>query len=103
GSFQITGSLLFAREYHTATLLQDGRVLITGGAQLNGIDWESLPFAEIYDPAAGTFSITGGMNTARYGHTATLLADGRVLVTGGWNTSLLNGVISAEVYDPVAG
>jgi hypothetical protein len=96
GSFQITGSLLFAREYHTATLLKDGRVLIAGGARLNGINWESLPFAEIYDPAAGTFSVTGGMNTARFGHTATLLADGRVLVTGG-------GTASAEVYDPVAG
>jgi hypothetical protein len=103
GSFQPTGSMAVARESHTATLLQDGRVLIAGGARLIGIDWESLPFAEIYDPATGTFSVTGSMNEARYGHTSTLLADGRVLITGGWNTGNLSALASAELYDPVSG
>ena len=96
-SFQQTGSMVIAREIHTATLLKDGRVLIVGGTRPNGLDWESLPFAEIYDPATGTFSLTGSLNEARWGHTATLLTDGRVLITGG------SGNGSAEIYDPVTG
>jgi hypothetical protein len=112
GSFQPTGSMAVARESHTATLLRDGRVLVAGGARPKGISWEALPFAEIYDPGTGTFSATSNMNEARYAHTATLLADGRVLITGGWNTGnlttagdtpLLMGrnLASAEIYDPV--
>ena len=103
GSFQQTGNMVMATEQHTATLLQDGRVLIAGGAGPNGFNWESLLFAEIYDPATGTFSVTGSLNEPRFGHTATLLSDGRVLVTGGWSTSSLREVASAEIYDPVTG
>ena len=74
----LTGSMGTARGFHTATLLQDGRVLITGGENGSG----QLSSAEVYDPATGTFAATGSMGTARYGHTATLLQDGRVLMTG---------------------
>ncbi|HJT17446.1 MAG TPA: kelch repeat-containing protein [Thermoanaerobaculia bacterium] len=89
GTFVRTGDMHVAREGHTATLLQDGRVLMAGGS--------SDTTAEVYDPATGTFSPTGNMMTARHGHTATLLADGRVLVAGG------NGLSSAEIYDPRTG
>ena len=100
--FHQTGNMAFGREYHTATLLKDGRVLIAGGEWTNGIEWESLPFAEIYDPATGAFSVTGSLNEARFAHTATLLPDGRVLITGGFSNSA-NNIASAEIYDPATG
>lgn len=86
GRFQPTASMSVQRESHTATLLRDGRVLIVGGQRgLNRCcpNFEALRTAEIYDPGTGTFSATGSMNEARVYHTATLLADGRVLITGG--------------------
>lgn len=56
---------------------------------------------------AGTaaFNKTGSMNTARMGHSATVLANGKVLVAGGWNGSDLSPIVfaSAELYDPVRG
>ena len=99
-TFKQTGSLAVERECHTATLLSDGRVLIAGGVTGNGFRWEALHSAEIYDPVAGSFSTTGSLNEGRYGATATLLADGRVLITGGSNQRRLN---SAEIYDPETG
>ena len=85
GTFAPTGSMTNARAAHTATMLQDGRVLIAGGT--NGIAGETngplivpLVNAEIYSPATGTFTPTGNMLHARMLHTATLLSDGRVLV-----------------------
>ncbi len=101
--FHQTGNMAFARESHTATLLQDGRVLIAGGERMDGVNWVSLPFAEIYDPATGAFSVTGSLNEARYGHTATLLSDGRVLIAGGFSTSNPGTLASAEIYDPATG
>lgn len=82
-----------SRDWHTATLLPDGTVLVTGGG-------EFLSSAELYDPGAGTWATTGSMNTARYSHTATILpTNGKLLVAGGYNstTGYLSG---AEKYDP---
>jgi hypothetical protein len=74
----------------------NGSVLITGGA---GGDEESetLASAELYDPALSSFSRAGNLNVARGDHTATLLNDGRVLITGGLNTQ---GLASAELFTP---
>src|SRR5262249_19692790 len=82
GSFRPTGNMTTGRYYHTATPLPDGTVLIAGG---DGIPFSTTSdtSAEIYDPATGAFSRTGDMNYAHTNHTATLLLDGRVLVTGG--------------------
>jgi Kelch motif len=105
GTFSPTGSMHVARGFHTATLLLDGRVLITGGDDEGWGNGHFLASAEIYDPKTGTFKPTGSMAARRSGHTATLLADGRVLIAGGYNevndgnTSLA----SAEIYSPKSG
>src|SRR5436190_1936842 len=95
-----------ARVDHTATLLKDGRVLITGGSNATG----TLNSAEIFDPSTGTFSaVSGSMNMARARHTATLLSSGKVLIAGGDVTPTLvdpNGTDvtgTAEMFDPSAG
>jgi hypothetical protein len=86
------------RRLHTATVLQDGRLLIAGGHDGSS----PTPTAELFDRNTGLFTATGDMTTARYEHTATLLPDGKVLVTGGFNSSG-QSLASAELYDPVSG
>ncbi len=98
GTFIPTGPMTTARYRHTATLLADGRVLVAGGAVSPDEAGERVASAEIYDPRTGTFGPTGAMATARAFHTATLLADGRVLIAGG-----IGPVATAEVYDPKTG
>jgi WD40 repeat protein len=82
-----SGSMDRARNWHTATLLADGRALLVGHRVT----------AEIYDPIADTFSVTGSMHSSRYTHTATLLNNGTVLITGGSDDK------TAEIYDPNSG
>jgi hypothetical protein len=104
GVFTRTGTMTIPRTFHTATLLLDGRVLIMGGVDYTFSFGGFLSSVEVYEPFTGTFTATGNMTTARAGHTATLLPDGRVLIAGG---SLNNGfnvpIASAELYDPSTG
>jgi hypothetical protein len=96
GTFASTSPLNTGREYHTATVLQDGNVLLVGGV---GIGSAALSSAELYDPTQGTFTPTdGGMMVARQLHQATLLPNGKVLITGGESTVF--PFASAELYDP---
>ena len=101
GDWSLTGSPATPRSSHTATLLPDGKVLVTGGfGATNGPDHTST--SELYDPETGTWSATGPLSDARYGHTATLLWDGRVVVAGGFNSQ--KGYLNTtEVYDPATG
>ena len=101
GTFIKTGDLNAPRIGHTATLLNDGRVLIAGGHGVGSAVETPVSSAELYDPASGTFSLTGNMTMGRSGHTATVLLDGRVLITGGYTLGDFGG--SAELYDPVTG
>ena len=78
---------------HTATLLPNGKVLVTGGWHGVGL---YLASAELYDPDTNTWSSAGSMTTGRYYHTATLLSDGAVLVTGGYGDS--GSLSSVEIY-----
>src|SRR5438128_5392286 len=89
------GPLVVPRTGHAATVLADGRVLITGGRDSAGI---IVATAEVFDPANQTSTAIGVLNTARIDHTATLLADGRVLIAGG--TSASGALTSAEIFDP---
>jgi hypothetical protein len=100
GTFALTGAMTNGRQYHTADLLSDGRVLVAGG----GGDYTTRSFlasAELYDPTSGTFTPTGTLTEARSNHASALLADGRVLVTGGYGAQA--PLASAELYDPVSG
>jgi hypothetical protein len=94
-----------ARTRHNATLLNDGRVLITGGLNYYGnpnTAYMTGVVAEIYDPATGSWTNTGSMAVGRYWSSATLLNDDRVLVVGG--TDLMDTPIgAAEIYNPTSG
>ena len=87
-----------ARALHTATLLANGTVLVTGGiSSSNSI----LTGAELYDPASNSWSPAAPLNAARVVHTATLLGNGAVLVTGGDNGS--GALPSCELYTSQSG
>ena len=98
GTFAATGTMVNPRANHTATLLKDGTVLLTGGEVFTKGYYLTLSNAEIFDPTSGVFSPTGSMGTARAAHSANLLSDGRVLVNGGYNQSQHNYLATAELY-----
>ena len=94
-SFVPAGSMTRPRSGNSATLLQDGRVLIVGGDTTRGLP----PSAEIYDPVSGTFVETGAPIQQRGDHSAVLLRDGRVLLVGGCQPC----AAIAELYNPRTG
>jgi N-acetylneuraminic acid mutarotase len=107
GTWSATGSLSVPRNAdQSMTLLANGMVLIAGGN--DPTDGSALSDAEIYSPAAGTWSETGSLVTPRISHTATLLPDGKVLIAGGFNLDPSNApgtveIANAELYDPAIG
>lgn len=92
-------SLKTARFDHSATLLQNGNVLVVGGYGAGLM----LSSCELYDPATGTWTVTGKLNKLRQRHTATLLKNGRVLVVGGSEPVKGKYDGTAELYDPASG
>jgi hypothetical protein len=97
----LTGSLATGRTLHTATLLADGRVLVTGGQALDTP--QSLRSTEVYNPTTGTWTATGNLATGRSNHIAIRLQNGRVLVAGGVSVETQTRLASAEIYDPATG
>jgi len=96
--------MTYARRQHNATLLPDGKVLVTGGTSGEGFTNEAEPVlpAELWDPASETWKTLPAMQITRgYHSTALLLPDGRVLVAGGGQGA---GAMSfhneAEIYSP---
>ena len=90
--------LKIPRQNHTATLLNDSRILITGG-----YSGDVLSECEIFDPSTGVVTAVASLNLARHDHSATLLGDGKVLVLGGRNGGSGSDYFNqSEVYDPVA-
>jgi len=92
-----SATMATSRFAHTATLLSNGQVLLVGGtncfSDLADCHRSILSSAELFDPVNATFFITGSMLKKRSGHRATLLLDGRVLITGGSDDN------SAELYE----
>lgn len=86
-----------ARAGHTATLLEDERVLVAGGTDGR----TELARVESVDPASMTVETLGSLLRARSGHTATPLSDGRVLIAGGETDG--TSLADAELFDPASG
>lgn len=107
GMFTATGNMITQRRDHVAVLLPYGPVLITGGVGLDIGQSAYNASAELYDSSTGTFTAAGNMTARRAYHTATVLNDGRVLITGGispvgtspsFNVDWIQS--SAEIYTP---
>lgn len=111
--FTPTGSLKEARGLHTATLLPDNKVLVAYGSNsssyTDATGYVGLSSIEVYDPGTGTFTeIVGEDGTGIFGHTATLLPNGKVLLAGGfvnsvWDYSGSTSDNGAGLYDPATG
>jgi uncharacterized repeat protein (TIGR01451 family) len=95
GVWTLTGVLNTARFGHTAVLLSNGRVLVSGGQNLDSF----LSSSELFDPVTGSWTATGSLNTARSHHTAVTLLDDTVLVTGGERNG--SSLSSSELFDPL--
>lgn len=98
GVWTATAKMHVAHANFTATLLHDGKVLVVGG--MNSVNEEpvTLATAELYNPTTGRWTLTGSLHEPRESHTATLLNNGEVLVTGGSTSTA-----SAELYNPTTG
>ncbi|HET6962631.1 MAG TPA: kelch repeat-containing protein, partial [Terriglobia bacterium] len=96
GSSNLTGSLLHSRYWHTATLLENGKVLVAGGTQYELFN--PLASTELYDPTLGTWRAAGNLSEQRVLNSATLLPDGRVLIAGGYKPN--SALSTADIYDP---
>jgi hypothetical protein len=100
-----TATMQDERYEATATLLGNGLVLVTGGQKASGGS-PAVASADLFDPTNEGFVVAtpSAMNVARSGHTASLLADGKVLIAGGQNSqnSGATTVSSAEIYDPAS-
>jgi len=104
GTWTPTGSLAEGRGFHTATRLSDGRVLVAGGRSNNSSTGHALSTAELFDPSNGTWTMTGDLVKAHTSHTATLLADGTVLIMGpSYDGYRLTTDATAQRYDPGSG
>lgn len=89
-----TGSLNVARRIPASILLNNGKVLCTGGLA-------AIATTELYDPSTGTWVYTGSF-TARQIHILAQMQDGKVMAIGGWNSSFVE-ITSCELYDVSAG
>jgi hypothetical protein len=105
-AWQWSGPMVYARRHCNATLLPDGKVLVTGGTSSGGFNTSAgtVYAAEIWDPATGTFSTMASMSVPRLYHsTAVLLPDGRVMTAGGGRPAPTDGGTDqewAEFFSP---
>lgn len=96
GTWTASGALSTSRGTHTASLLSNGKVLVTGGGNIVNSVGQFYSSSELYDPGTGTWSMTGSLNTQRQFHTSTLLNNTQLLVAGGYSGSAV--LASSELY-----
>ena len=101
GTWTQVGLMGSAHWRHTAALLPNGKVLVAGGGALTNSNFTVLSSAELYNPGTATWTNTASLNTARFDHISTLLPNGTVLISGGFDNA--NSLSSTEFYNPVAG
>ncbi|MCW5971094.1 MAG: putative Ig domain-containing protein [Blastocatellales bacterium] len=101
GILQAASPMFAPRAGHTATALATGEVLVIGGLGASDERQTAAQSAEIYDPSTGAWRRASAPNFAHISHTATLMADGRVLVAGGMDETLALSR-RAEIYDPAS-
>lgn len=104
GGFQTTSATSRPRAFGASTSLPDGRILLIGGLSSSGsIDVIATGDLEAFDPKTGDFTSLGSLEIGRFGHAATVLIDGRVLVTGGFGGNAFGEAVDdVEVIDPSA-
>jgi N-acetylneuraminic acid mutarotase len=96
-AWHFVGNMTATRDSHTTTRLANGQVLVAGGnGSCNVSPGNPCGSAELFNPATGMWTATGSLITPRASHTAILLANGKVLVAGGFTAT-------AELYDPLTG
>jgi WD40 repeat protein len=103
GSFTSSGHMLSPRGGggFNANVLQDGAVLFSGGSHnICCAEWEYFPSGELYHLSTGQSLLSGSMTETRANDSATLLADGRVLIAGGESPSGGGVLSSAELFVP---
>jgi ASPM-SPD-2-Hydin domain-containing protein/Kelch motif protein len=100
GAWSGTASMSIDRFSHTLTTLASGQVLVVGGCDGGWSVCRLLKTAELYDAVSGAWFLTGSMNFARSSHNATLLPDGRLLVSGGFDPTAARGISTAELFIP---
>jgi len=101
-SWSFAGSMAEPRAVHAAALLADGRVLVAGGVTSPPNALVVTASAEIWNPVTEQWAPTGSLNTGRRAVEAERLADGRVLVAGGF-TPANSLTATAEVFDATTG
>jgi hypothetical protein len=103
GFHDSAGPMVTPRAGHSVARLHDGRLLISGGSTTQNLD-PTTASIEVFDPTTDLFADAGAMTVPRTHHTATTLASGKVLITGGSTTTPAPPALhaSAEIYDPAA-
>ena len=104
GMWSPASSMSKPRKQHTATLLPNGSVLVTGGQGMYAPGLISQTAScEIYNPVSNTWTPTGPLSLERIFHSANLLSNGTVLVSGGYNNIGTTFYSSCEIFDPYTG
>ncbi|MDB5216435.1 MAG: Branched-chain amino acid transporter, amino acid-binding protein [Myxococcaceae bacterium] len=96
------GPMVTPRIAHTAVRLHDGRLMISGGGTSAQVIAPVITSIELFDPTTDLFTAGGDLSVPRTRHTATTLASGKVLITGGATATPVTIHASAEIYDPTA-